>query len=73
MAKTDSAKNRKMSFFIGLSPFGLFRAFRLEPKAKMTGRGAVRGAHLILERFGEAMAGETGAECSIRATGENEE
>src|SRR3981189_3742605 len=67
MAKTDSAKNKKMSFFIGLSPFGLLRAFRLEPKAKM--QGAVRWARLILERFSQARGGETAAECSITATG----
>ena len=61
-----------MSFFIGVPPFGLCTAFRLEPETGMAGMGAVRGARPILERFGEAMAGETSAEGSMRATEENE-
>ena len=54
MAKTDTASNRKMSFFILLCPFELLRAFRLEPKAKMTGRVAVRGARSY---FGTVLGG----------------
>src|SRR6267154_6858636 len=69
MAKTDTASNRKMSFFIRLGPFELLRAFRLEPKAKMTGRVAVRGLVPILERFWAAMSGETVLGRSMRAIG----
>src|SRR6267378_1567800 len=58
MAKTDSAKNKKMSFFIGLSPFGLLRAFRLEPKAKMTGRVPFAGLALFWNDLGRRWQGK---------------
>src|SRR6266436_9264893 len=54
MAKTDTASNRRMSFLILLGPFELLRAFRLEPKAKMTGRVAVREARSY---FGTVLGG----------------
>src|SRR5258706_90702 len=50
MAKMARARNKKMSFFIRLGPFGVLKAFRLEPNAKKAGRGGVGGAVLLFWR-----------------------
>jgi len=51
-----------------IASFRALESFRLEPKAKMAGRGTVRPARPILERFDEAMGGKTFLRRSMRAT-----
>src|SRR6266851_7259298 len=69
MAKTDSARNMKMSFFIRLSPFERSEAFQLEPRAKTAGRRRFAGLVPILERFRGVMSGKTVLGRSMRAIG----
>src|SRR6266436_2510628 len=53
MAKTDRASNKKVTFFIRLSPFERSEAFQLEPEANRVGRGRSRAR----SHFGTVLRG----------------